>query len=259
MHPDQVRILLDSLFSKDYAIPFLEDDPVQIPHRYHRLQDKEIVAFWTAMLAWGQRTTIINKSNELFALMDNQPYDFILNLDDARRKHLSTFKHRTFNYTDTLYFVEYLHRYYQEHESLEDAFLIGNADFDAKTALINFHNQFFQYDFAPQRTRKHVATPAGNSACKRINLFLKWMVRHDPQSGDMGVWQRIPQAGLILPLDVHVMKSAQALGIVAKSPVNWKLAQQVTDYLKVFDNSDPVKYDYALFIYSRYAKELLIK
>ncbi len=255
MDQSQVKQLLDHLYYSDINVPFLEDDPVQIPHQYTKLQDIEIVAFWTAMLAWGQRKTIINKAKALFALMGESPYEFIVNLADEKRKSFAAFKHRTFNYTDTLYFLEYFHQYYNTHDSLEDAFLV-NGEFSAKQSLEAFHNQFFDHEFAPHRTKKHIATPAKQSACKRINLFLKWMVRKDPKSGDLGVWNRIEKADLIIPLDVHVMNTVQALQMTTKSQVNWKLAQEVTDYLKVLDTSDPVKYDYSLFIYSRYSDNL---
>ncbi len=255
MQVQKVKKLLDDLYYTDYNVPFLEDDPVQIPHQFNKLQDKEIVAFWTAMLAWGQRKTIINKSKELFELMDNQPYQFVLNLDDTGRKRLANFKHRTFNYTDTLYFLEYFHRYYNAYSSLEEAFL-RDGKFDGESSLIQFHNQFFDLDFAPKRTRKHVATPSRKSACKRICLFLKWMVRNDRKSGDMGLWKCINKSDLFIPVDVHVMRTCITLGITSKKQVNWSTVEDITEYLKVLDNSDPVKYDYPLFIYSRYSKIL---
>lgn len=255
MDHKQVKQLLDDLYFSDNQVPFIADDPIQIPHKYKQLQDIEIVAFWTAMLAWGQRKTIVNKSLELFEMMGDSPYDFIVNLNDEKRRAFSEFKHRTFNYTDTLYFLEYFNQYYNTQETLEDAFLV-NGRFEAKPSLTAFHNQFFDLEFAPQRTRKHIATPAKNSACKRISLFLKWMVRKDEKSGDMGVWSRIDKSDLIIPLDVHVMNTVQALKITKESKVNWKLAQEITDYLKVLDTSDPVKYDYSLFIYSRYSDNL---
>ena len=251
-----VKQQLDAIYQEDLDIPFLVDDPVQIPHRYELLQDVEITAFWTAMLAWGQRKTIINKATELFGLMDNAPYDFIVNLNDEKRKRLLDFKHRTFNATDTLYFLEVLHRWYNESESLEDYFLVDGR-FKAQSSLTRFHERFFADEFAPKRTRKHVATPAKNSACKRLCLFLKWMVRSDTKSGDIGVWKRIPKAELIIPVDVHVMNTSVALGLVDRKQVNWKLASQLTDILVTFDPLDPTKYDYPLFVYSRYTDMLI--
>lgn len=253
-----VKKQLDHIYQSDFDIPFVTDDPVQIPHRFSRLQDIEIVAFWTAMLAWGQRNTIINKANALFDLMDNRPYDFIVNLDDAKRKLVTTFKHRTFNATDTLYFLEILYVWYNESDSMEDYFLVDGV-FDASLSLTHFHNRFFALDFAPKRTRKHVATPVKNSACKRLNLFLKWMVREDKKSGDMGVWKKIDKSQLVIPVDVHVMKTAISLGLVEPKSVNWKLATHLNDILISFDPEDPVKYDYPLFVYSRYRDQLIFE
>ncbi len=255
-HLTHVKSILDKLYTQEHTFSFLDDDPVQIPRRYSRLQDQEIVAFWVAMLAWGQRKTIINKSNALFDIMGESPYEFIVNLDDDKRQLFRDWKHRTFNETDTLYFLEYFYRYYQEHETLESAFLLPDGTFEAKASLIHFHDQFFYHAFAPTRTRKHVATPARNSACKRINLFLKWMVRKDDRSGDMGLWSRIPQSQLIIPVDVHVMKTAVSLRLTAAQPVKWSVAEVITDILRKFDPEDPVRYDYPLFVYSRYSDEL---
>lgn len=257
MTRSEVKSQLDQIYETELEIPFLEDDPIQIPHQYTVLQDIEITAFWTAMLAWGQRKTIINKSTELFALMDNDPYLFILNLDDEKRRRFTEFKHRTFNATDTLYFLEVLHTWYNESESMEDYFLV-NGRFDASDSITHFHNHFFSLEFAPKRTRKHVATPAKNSACKRLNLFLKWMVRKDEKSGDLGVWNRITKSELVIPVDVHVMNTAVTLGLLKRKQVNWKLAIQLNDILVKFDPSDPVKYDYPLFVYSRYKDLLMI-
>jgi len=255
-HLTHVKSILDKLYTQEHTFSFLDDDPVQIPRRYTRLQDREIVAFWVAMLAWGQRKTIINKSNALFQIMGDSPYDFIVNLDDEKRQLFRDWKHRTFNETDTLYFLEYFYHYYQQHETLESAFLLPDGDFDAKKSLMEFHNQFFHHPYAPKRTRKHVATPARNSACKRINLFLKWMVRADERSGDMGVWSQIPQSELVIPVDVHVMKTAVSLQLTKDQPVKWKVAEVITDILRQFDPADPVKYDYPLFVYSRYEDEI---
>ena len=258
LEKQEIGALLNSLFVPEKDIPFLEDDPVQIPHQYSRLQDIEITAFWTAMLAWGQRKTIINKAQELFDRMGDSPYEFILHLDDHSRKICGDFKHRTFNGEDTLYFLDFLHDFYQRHTSLEEAFFpLGNADFHIEDSLCHFHDQFFSLPHAIARTRKHIATPMRKSACKRLCLFLKWMVRKDVQSGDMGVWNRIKPSALILPLDVHVMRSITSLGIVPEKPVTWNLAVEVTDYLKEFDPLDPVKYDYPLFTLSRYHSDYL--
>lgn len=234
----------------DYNQPaFIDDDPISIPHGYTRLQDREIMGFWTAMLAWGQRKTIINKANELSALMGHQPHQFILHHKEQDRKAFLGFKHRTFQPTDTLYFLEFLQRYYQENDSLEDAFvryLPPDAD-TVEPALIGFHELFFSLPDAPQRSRKHVATPARKSSCKRLNMFLRWMVRQDEQGVDFGCWRGISPSQLLMPLDVHVERVARRLGLLERKQTDWKAVLELTERLREFDAADPVKYDYALF------------
>ncbi|MEL6925246.1 MAG: TIGR02757 family protein, partial [Bacteroidota bacterium] len=201
-----LKALLDESVERHNRPDFIEHDPISIPHRFSQLQDIEIMGFWVAMLAWGQRVTIINKANQLIQLMDGAPYQFITQHEEKDRTRFLDFKHRTFNATDTLYFLEVLQRYYKEQQSLETAFakyLTPEAD-NTEAALIGFHEQFFALPFAPQRTRKHIATPARKSTCKRLNMFLRWMVRSDDKGVDFGLWQRIQPAQLLMPLDVHV-------------------------------------------------------
>lgn len=228
---------------------FIKDDPISIPHRFALKQDVEITAFWTAMLAWGLRKTIINKCTELFALMDNAPYDFVCNHTESDLKPFVAFKHRTFNATDTLYFLQVLKYHYTKHESLESAFAdhMSSSDATVENGLIGFHNYFFSLDDAPQRTRKHVATPERKSSCKRINMFLRWMVRKDNKGVDFGIWNKIKPSQLICPLDVHVDRVARSLGLIERKQVDWLTALELTERLKAFDRKDPVKYDFALF------------
>jgi len=228
---------------------FIAKDPVQIPHRFTKLQDIEITGFWAAMLAWGNRTTIINKCNELFALMDNDPHNFVLNARPKDYKRFENFKHRTFNFTDTLHFLNFFKKYYTENESLETAFIKGvSLDSDnLKQGLINFHNLFFNIKDAPQRTRKHVATPLRKSTCKRLNMFLRWMVRSDDCGVDFGLWKKISSKQLLCPLDVHVERVARKLNLITRKQRDWKTTIELTEALKQFDANDPVKYDFALF------------
>ncbi|MFT7148706.1 MAG: hypothetical protein ACI82Q_000559 [Nonlabens sp.] len=228
---------------------FISPDPVSIPHAYALKQDIEITGFWAAILAWGQRVTIINKCNELFAMMDNQPYDFILNHSENDLKPLLKFKHRTFNDIDTLYFISFFKAFYQKHDSLETAFLSGlkPGDQHIGNALIHFHDQFFALPDAPQRTKKHIATPVRKSACKRINMFLRWMVRTDTNGVDFGIWHGIKPSQLICPCDVHVERVARKLGLVKRKQMDWQTALELTENLRQFDPEDPVKYDFALF------------
>jgi len=228
---------------------FIENDPICIPHAYSLKQDIEITAFWASILAWGQRVTIINKCNELFSLMDNQPYEFVLHHTDSDLKALLKFKHRTFNDIDTLYFIAFFKAFYQKHNSLEEAFLPGLQEGAPHIgqALVGFHNQFFDLPDAPQRTRKHIATPARKSACKRINMFLRWMVRKDNMGVDFGIWKTIKPKQLVCPCDVHVERVARKLGLMERKQMDWQTALELTDNLKQFDPNDPVKYDFALF------------
>lgn len=228
---------------------FIANDPICIPHAFTLKQDIEIAAFWASILAWGQRVTIINKCKELFSMMDNQPYDFVLNHSEHDLKSLLKFKHRTFNDIDTLYFIEFFKQFYRKHDSLEDAFLLGlnQTDEDVEQGLIAFHDNFFDLPDAPMRTRKHIATPARKSACKRINMFLRWMVRQDENGVDFGIWKSIKSSQLVCPCDVHVERVARKLGLIQRKQMDWRTAKELTDNLRLFDPSDPVKYDFALF------------
>jgi uncharacterized protein (TIGR02757 family) len=223
---------------------FIENDPIQIPHSFKKPQDIEISAFFAATLAWGQRKTIISKCKELMTLMDDAPHDFVLNHAAKDLKRLSAFKHRTFNTTDLLYFVHFFHQHYSKEKSLESAFTVGA---DMKDRLIKFHNTFFGLDDFPSRTRKHVATPERKSACKRINMFLRWMVRSDDRSVDFGLWKNISPAQLICPIDLHVERIARKLKLIKRKQVDWQTAEELTANLKKLDPADPVKYDFALF------------
>lgn len=229
--------------------PFIEKDPISIPHRFSRKQDIEIMGFWAAVLAWGQRPVILKKSAELVTLMDGAPYDFVRNHEESDLKRFLAFKHRTFNATDALYFLHFFRQYYRQNDSLEDAFATGLQPGDTTTenALIAFHDQFCCDEFFPERTRKHIATPARNSSCKRLNMFLRWMVRRDSNGVDFGLWTRIRPAQLVMPIDVHVGRVARTLHLLHREQTDWKAALELTETLRAFDPADPVKYDFALF------------
>ena len=226
---------------------FIPHDPISVPHAFSRKQDKEIMGFMAAVFAWGQRKTIIQKSFELSERMDGQPYEFIRNHSEQDLQRLLGFKHRTFNDTDLLYFVDFLHRHYRQFDSLEDAFLPNGEFVSVENSLIHFERHFFESPHAPQRTRKHIATPARNSTCKRLNMFLRWMVRKDGRGVDFGLWTRISQASLICPLDVHVDRTAREIGLITRPQSDWKTAIELTENLRRLDELDPVKYDFALF------------
>ena len=224
---------------------FIESDPIFIPHQFTKKQDIEISGLITAMLAWGQRVTIIRKCTELFQFMDNAPHDFILNHREEDLKRFLDFKHRTFNPTDTLYFIDFFHRYYSENESLEDAFLKGGNDMEKNLSL--FHDHFFDHPDAPHRTRKHIPTPSRKSTCKRMNMFLRWMVRKDDKGVDFGIWEKLSPADLICPVDLHVDRVARKLGLIERKQTDWQTAMELTETLRSMDPVDPVRYDFALF------------
>ncbi len=255
-----LKEFLDEKYELYNRPEFIALDPVSIPHQFSKKQDIEIAGFWAAVLAWGQRITIINKCKELFAMMDNAPHDFMLNHKESDLKPFLNFKHRTFNATDTLYFIQFFKEYYQENESLESAFLRANPSSEhfIKESLIAFHNLFFSAEMAPARTKKHIATPARKSACKRLNMFLRWMVRQDDKGVDFGIWHQIKPSQLICPCDLHVDRVARSLGLIKRKQTDWQTAEELTTGLRAMDPIDPVKYDFALFglgVIEGYGKE----
>ena len=228
---------------------FIKDDPICIPHLFTKKQDIEIAGLFAALFAWGNRTTIINKSKELMGRMDNAPHDFILNHQQKDLKKIIGFKHRTFNDTDLLYFIEFLKTHFSTFPTLEIAFTkhLSKEDTDIEQALNGFYNYFFSLEHVPTRTRKHIASPEKNSSCKRLNMFLRWMVRNDKIGVDFGIWENISPAQLICPIDVHVARVAKRLSLLERKPVDWQAARELTACLRTFDPLDPVKYDFALF------------
>lgn len=244
--PD-LKEFLDSKVEQYNRPEFLERDPVSIPHRFKKKQDIEIAGLFASVLAWGQRVTIINKTSELLDRMGNAPHDFLLHHKERDLKAFESFKHRTFNATDALYFIEFLSKYYRKNRSLEDLFLIPPQHETVEQGLIHFHNTFFSASDSPQRTKKHIATPVRKSACKRINMYLRWMVRQDNKGVDFGVWKRITPAQLVCPVDLHVERVARKLKLIKSKPLNWQTALELTNNLRKLDSADPVKYDFALF------------
>lgn len=251
MLPDFL-VFLEKNVKKFNHPDFIGDDPISVPHLFSDKQNIEVIGFWMAMLSWGQRKTILAKGKELIDLMDGNPIQFILDHKEKDRLRFENFKHRTFNFTDTLYFLEFFQQYYRSNNSLETAFsrfLPQNAE-HVGPALAGFHNFFFSLDNAPHRTKKHVSTPLSNSTCKRLNMFLRWMVRKDENGVDFGIWQKIRPAQLLIPLDVHVNKVARQWKLLQRPQMDWKAVLELTDNLKKFDPNDPVKYDFALFGWS---------
>lgn len=249
MKIDSIASLKDFFDSKvaQYNQPsFIQDDPICVPHAFSKKQDIEIAGFFAAVFAWGNRTTIIQKSFELMKLMDNSPHEFCLHHQDQDLKRLVHFKHRTFNTTDLLYFISFLQQHYKKQDSLEDALVIPKEK-EIEIRLIRFHEYFFSLEDAPARTRKHIATPYKGSSCKRLNMFLRWMVRKDKAGVDFGIWQKIKPSELICPIDLHVARVAKRFQLLDRKQTDWQAAVELTNYLKTLDPKDPVKYDFALF------------
>lgn len=245
----KLKVFLDEKVARYNQPAFIPNDPVAIPHAFTLQQDIEISGFFAATLGWGRRSMILSKCRQLMQLMDNAPYQFVLQHTEEDLKRLQGFCHRTFNDTDLLYFVHFLSWYYRQHESLEEAFLQGMTKeaVTVEQGLINFKKLFFSLPDAPARTQKHVATPARNSACKRLNMYLRWMVRTDDKGVDFGLWKNILPAQLVCPCDVHVERVARSLGLIHRKGSSWQTALELTAYLRQMDSQDPVKYDFALF------------
>ncbi|MBB5622178.1 uncharacterized protein (TIGR02757 family) [Pedobacter cryoconitis] len=247
----ELKDFLDIKVAQYNRPDFITNDPICIPHRFSKKQDIEIAAFFASILAWGQRKTIINKCTDLFDRMDNDPYNFMLHHGDEDLRRLLNFKHRTFNDTDLLYFISFFKQHYTLSDTLETAFLPANfgqmESFTAEHALNHFRTYFFSLPDSPRRTVKHISSPAQKSTCKRLNMFLRWMVRKDQTGVDFGVWTTISPADLICPCDVHVDRVARRLDLITRKQTDWRTAVELTTELRKFDPSDPVKYDFALF------------
>ncbi|HMJ45794.1 MAG TPA: TIGR02757 family protein [Ferruginibacter sp.] len=228
---------------------FIPADPISIPHSFTKKQDIEIAGFFAAIFAWGNRVTIINKAKELMKFMDNSPHDFCLQYSDNDLKKLLRFRHRTFNPTDLLYCISFFRMHYQKYDSLEIAFSkwMQRGDINIENALNGFYHYFFSMDEIPQRTRKHIASPENGSSCKRLNMFLRWMVRNDKMGVDFGIWKKISPSQLVIPLDVHVTRVATHLKLSDRKQADWQAAIDLTEQLRKMDPLDPVKYDFALF------------
>ncbi|MFN5181979.1 MAG: TIGR02757 family protein [Bacteroidota bacterium] len=240
--------LLELKYHQFNRISFIENDPISIPHRFSKKEDIELSAFFASTLAWGQRITIIKNSEKLISWMDNSPHDFILNHTKKDLQKFGKFCHRTFNGQDCLFFIKRLALLYKKYGGLEKSFSIGlrTESETIENAIINFRKAFFGNE-KNNRSFKHVSNPEKNSSSKRICMFLRWMVRHDKNGCDFGIWKKIKPSQLCLPLDVHTGNSARKLGLLKRNQNDWKAVIEITDELKKFDPDDPVKYDFALF------------
>lgn len=242
----ELKEFLDEKTEKYNRPAFIESDPVQVPRQFSRKENIEIAAFFTATISWGNRPAIIKNALRLMEWMDNSPYDFIMKSPANGFNVLNPFVHRTFNGGDCIYFARSLKNIYSNHGGLQQVFETGfQQEGSVKSALEYFHSVFFE--LVGERTRKHVANVQRGASAKRLNMFLRWMVRNDHRGVDFGLWEGIPQSALMLPLDVHTGNVARKLGLLNRKQNDWKAVEEVTATLRKFDPADPVKYDFALF------------
>ncbi len=246
MNFNELKIFLDEKVVLYNQSKFIESDPIQIPHRFDLKEDIEISGFLAATLAWGNRKMIINKLNDLMNSMGNSPFDFVMNYSDEEFEKIESFKHRTLNSVDLDFYLKSLRNIYENHGGLETAFHFENSDQDTLNAIEYFRSIFLETSHQI-RSEKHLSSPAKNSAAKRLNMFLRWMVRKDHQGVDFGIWKNISPSQLVCPLDVHSGNVARKLGILTRNQNDWKAATELQLNLKKMDPEDPVKYDFALF------------
>lgn len=231
-----------------YNVPaFIETDPIQVPHRFHRKEDVEVAAFFTASIAWGNRTMIIKNATRLMELMNFQPFSFLMDATLKDWDRLSHFRHRTFGGADCLWFAQALRNIYLRHDGLEQVFTSGFLnEGSVYSALRNLREHFLLTPSLPSSLR-HISDVCRGSAAKRLNLFLMWMVRQDGRGVHFGLWKGIPMSKLMIPLDVHLGRVSRRLGLLSRRQDDWKAVVELTENLREFDANDPVRYDFALF------------
>lgn len=240
---NQLHDFLEVAYDKYNRPDFIASDPISIPHLFSKKEDIEISAFLAATIAWGQRPTIIRNAKKLVDMMDLSPYSYVMEASKKDLQGLENFKHRTFNSIDLTYFISALRTIYTVHGGMEKIF---NKKESIKDALIDFNKMFFSIPH-PKRTEKHVSNPGAGSASKRLNMFLRWMVRNDKRGVDFGIWKSISPSQLYCPLDVHSGNVARKLKLLKRKQNDWQATEELTKNLRKFDATDPVKYDFALF------------
>ena len=242
----QIEEILEEAYDR-YARPeFILDDPIQIPRHFSDRKDAETIGFITATISWGQRRTIIDNAWKLVRAMDESPYDFIMNASEVELDRLSSFVHRTFNATDLRQFILSIRHLYTRYGGLEEAFLQDGELGDMNEAISRFKRRFFEPEHQA-RTQKHVADPAKGSNAKRINMYLRWMVRSADRGVDLGLWKKINTSELLLPLDVHTGRISRELGLLKRKQDDRRAVEEVTAALRLIDPLDPVRFDIAMF------------
>ncbi len=248
MNLPEIKQLLDEKYleycKSDF---FIETDPIQIPKMFEEKEDIEIAGFLAASLAWGQRPTIIKKCKELMQLMDYAPADFIRHAGESDLERFCHFKHRTFNAYDCRYFIRSLSNIYRHHGGLESVFTAGWKETHDMFAVLRHWHAVFTELPAESRVLRHIADTGKGSAAKRINMYLRWMVRSDQSGIDFGLWKEIPASALLIPLDLHTGNVSRQLGLLTRNQNDSRAVQELTERLREFDPADPIRYDFALF------------
>lgn len=246
MTKEQLKNYLDKKVDKYNQIDFIDSDPIQIPHKFSKKEDIEIAGFLSATIAWGNRKMIIKNADKMMEILDYSPHDFIMNYQESDLNKISNFVHRTFNIQDLIQFIKSINNIYTNHGGIENIFTSFQGKDSMKEAISTFKNIFFENNNSP-RTTKHISNPSKGSAAKRINMYLRWMVRKDNKGVDFGLWKNISPAKLSIPLDVHSGRIARELGILNRKQNDWKSVCELDTQLRKLDAHDPVKYDFALF------------
>ncbi|MBV7440113.1 TIGR02757 family protein [Weeksellaceae bacterium TAE3-ERU29] len=246
MNKTELKEFLDFKVNQYNNPNFIEEDPIQVPHLFNKKEDIEIAGYLSATIAWGNRKSIIKNAKNMILLMDSSPHDFVINHSESDLEKLLPFVHRTFNSDDFIFIIKALKRAYTTFDSLEDLFLIKQNEKNPMFAIDRFRD-FMLAKNTDYRTKKHISSPAKNSAAKRINMFLRWMARKDNNGVDFGIWENIPQSKLSIPLDVHSGNTARALKLLDRKQNDKKAVESLDFNLRKLDSKDPVKYDFALF------------
>jgi uncharacterized protein (TIGR02757 family) len=244
---DDIKSLLNQKADFYNQPSFISNDPISIPHLFSKKEDIEISGFLTAILSWGRRDMIIKSGKLLMQLMNNEPFYFLLNANKNDFQKLESFYYRTFNCDDLLFLLYALKEIYKNNSGLEN---IANTAFKKSNSIlgviVKIRETLLQTPHL-RRSEKHLSNPLTGSAAKRINMFLRWMVRNDNNGVDFGIWKQIPKSALMCPLDIHSGRTARKLGLLKRKQNDWKAVEELTKYLRVLNPEDPVKYDFALF------------
>ena len=251
---DDLKDFLEEMVVRYNNQNFIELDPIQIPHQYSQKEDIEIAGFLTAIISWGNRTSILKSAKRMMDLMGNSPFDFIVSHNDEHLEKLDGFVHRTFNAIDLAYFITALKHIYENGKGMEGVFNQCQTHTSLQPAIHQLKKEFFKLPHL-SRTRKHLPDPLNGSAAKKINMWLRWMIRKDDAGVDFGIWDNISASKLSCPLDLHTGNVARKLGLLKRTQNDSRAVEELDNMLRSFDPQDPVKYDYALFglgIYERF-------